>query len=479
MGKKLGLGSAVSTVVGLIVATSCLVSLGSGFGMAGTAFILPLSIAFILNIFVAFSFSELNSIMPNVTGGLSQYTLAAFGNGVSIISTLAAYVVCTMLAASVEAGMFGLVLSTLFGGSATLYSLLLMALLLTINILGVKSYAFLQNLTVILLIGSMATMAVLSFFTLTSMPTIAHVETPSVTGLGNVVGLAAIGFWLFIGVEFILPISGDLKNPKRDVPLSMILGLVVLFILQVFLGVGMTKYVSLSALAGDMPHMVFAESLVGPWGKYWMGGVTILAGVSSLNTIVSSCSYILCGMGQTGMVPKVFAKTNKKNSPFVALLTLSVILIGILLTGISTTKDIQVLILSASCFWLLSYIVSHLDVLVLRRKYPNRERSFKLKLFGIPQIVGSLGSIYMVWNIYPEDGTGTRQKIFTIFGIFLAVLVVYAIAWVKLVMKKPFFAAEDIDLIIEKDRALNENHLTEDELAGKEVAIPGAAAVLE
>ena len=85
----------------------------------------------------------------------------------------------------------------------------------------------------------------------------------------------------------------------------------------------------------------------------------------------------------------------------------------------------------------------------------------------------------MVWNIYPEDGTGTRQKIFTIFGIFLAVLVVYAIAWVKLVMKKPFFAAEDIDLIIEKDRALNENHLTEDELAGKEVAIPGAAAVLE
>ena len=42
MKKKLGLGSGVAICVGLIVATSCLVSLGTGMGSIGRWFIIPL-----------------------------------------------------------------------------------------------------------------------------------------------------------------------------------------------------------------------------------------------------------------------------------------------------------------------------------------------------------------------------------------------------------------------------------------------------
>ena len=66
--KKLGLGSAVSVCVGLIVATSCLLSLGQGMGLAGKNFIIALFVVLILNGFLALSFSELHSMMPKAEG---------------------------------------------------------------------------------------------------------------------------------------------------------------------------------------------------------------------------------------------------------------------------------------------------------------------------------------------------------------------------------------------------------------------------
>ncbi len=76
MKKKLGLGSGVAICVGLIVATSCLVSLGTGMGSIGRWFIIPLFAVMVLNWFIGISFAELNGLMPRVQGGTGQYLLA-------------------------------------------------------------------------------------------------------------------------------------------------------------------------------------------------------------------------------------------------------------------------------------------------------------------------------------------------------------------------------------------------------------------
>ena len=84
--KKLGLPSVISTAVGLIVATSCLMSLGQGAGAIGTGFIVPMILACAINICTAFSLAELNAMMPNLTGGLAQYTLAGMGPFITIVT---------------------------------------------------------------------------------------------------------------------------------------------------------------------------------------------------------------------------------------------------------------------------------------------------------------------------------------------------------------------------------------------------------
>ena len=67
--KKLGLPSVIAVGVGLIVATSCLMSLGQGAGSLGISFIIAMVIACFVNIMTALSLSELNALMPNLTGG--------------------------------------------------------------------------------------------------------------------------------------------------------------------------------------------------------------------------------------------------------------------------------------------------------------------------------------------------------------------------------------------------------------------------
>ena len=74
--KRLGLPSIIATGVGLIVATSCLLSIGQGAAAIGTPFILTMVIACAFNILTALSICELNALMPNLTGGMAQYTLA-------------------------------------------------------------------------------------------------------------------------------------------------------------------------------------------------------------------------------------------------------------------------------------------------------------------------------------------------------------------------------------------------------------------
>ena len=86
--KKLGLGSVVSISVGLVIATSCLVSLGQGAGTIGVVFIGAMIFACLLNMTTVASLSELNALMPNTTGGLAQYTLASMGPFPTLISKI-------------------------------------------------------------------------------------------------------------------------------------------------------------------------------------------------------------------------------------------------------------------------------------------------------------------------------------------------------------------------------------------------------
>lgn len=113
--KKISLFGAVSTGVGMLIATSCFVSSASGSSAVGTPFVIAIVIACIANMLAVLSIAELNAIMPNLTGGIAQYTLAGLGPLLTIVTMVGGYLISNVFAAPAEGAMFANVMTEMMG----------------------------------------------------------------------------------------------------------------------------------------------------------------------------------------------------------------------------------------------------------------------------------------------------------------------------------------------------------------------------
>lgn len=453
--KNLGLRNVIATGVGLIVATSCLLSLGLGASSIGVTFIISMAVAGLLNALLAMSVSELNALMPNLTGGLAQYTLACMGPFVTIIVMVGGYVACNTVISSVECAMFGNTMSQVLPqlnipGSA--YCVVLLVLLIIANLNGVDVFAKVQDVVAYGLIISLMLMGVMGCL---HIGTGEVIEQPAVlaSDFKSVTGLCGVAFFLFIGVEYVVPITDKVKNARVNVPLGMVISLVIIMIMQSLLVIGFKNYTTWEELAASTtPHVLYGAKLLGKFGTIWMAVVSILAVTSSVNTILSSLSYICEGMAKINLLPDIFLKTNKKGAPYVGILLIGGIMILINVTGLSTSESLAFFILTGCVFWMVAYIVTHINVLILRKRLPKAPRTFKAPFTPFLQIVGILGTVWMIWNI--DSDPTVRMSIYKLCGIIFIVLMVYAFIWTKAVIKKPMFKAYPV-----KDVMAMENDL--------------------
>lgn len=457
--RALGLGAAIATACGLVVASTTLVDMGHGFGLAGMGFLVPMLIAMALNMTVAFSFGELSALMPRA-GAINHYTLPAMGPFLGIVAAIAGYVIVNVLAGGVEAAIPGLIISEFFivGIDPRIPSVIMLLVLMVINIRGVELFGWSQ---IILTAGMIGSLIVLGIIGLTGMgsgepaaQSFAQLD-PVVTGMG-LLGLTALAFWLFIGVEFVVPLAEEIRKPRFYIPLSMILALVIIFVAKAIYGSASIRFVPLEVLmTSEMPHLDAGAAILGRTGLIWMSIVTIFATLATMNTLICGVSRILYGMAQEGEVPEPFARLSIWKTPWFGIVFVTIIIMIPLLLATFTIEVIIVYILAAVFSWFVCYIIGFLDVIILRYKYPHAERKFKSPLWIVPQLVGIAGMIYMMLNIYPDPEIS--RQVYRIAFIFLGIAALYAGLWVKFKMKKGLFETVPLEQIAGKGPEDEEN----------------------
>lgn len=437
MNKKIGVFGAVSTGVGMLIATSCFISSASGASAVGTPFVIAIVIACIANTMAVLSIAELNAIMPNLTGGIAQYTLAGLGPLITIVTMVGGYLISNIFAAPAEGAMFANVMTEIVGEGIppAVFSVGITIILIIVNLMGVNMSTLLQEIVASFMVISLIILSVMGAL---GLGTGAEVEQSAVISskVSDILPLTATAFWFFIGAEFIVPLAKDMKNPKKNVPLSMVLSLAIMGIIQIIMVFGFRNYTEWSELgAAASPHVLYAVSMLGKWGRYWMIIVAIFAAVSTQNSIICSVSEICCGMAKMNLLPAFFQKKNKKGAPYFVILILGFLTILIEASGISTGEQVSFLTLTCSLFWMLSYITSHINVIILRRKMKNVPRSFKTPFYPVFQIVGIILQVYMMFNI-STDAT-QRLHIYILCFILFIGLFIYAFFWVKYRLKMP------------------------------------------
>lgn len=452
--KKLGLPSVISTGVGLIVATSCLMSLGQGAGALGTGFIIPMVLACLINICTALCMAELNAVMPNLTGGLAQYTLAGIGPFVTIVTMVGGYIVCQSIAGSVECAMFGNAINTVFhtGIPSSVFCIVLLVILIFANLMGIDMFAKVQNFVAYGLILSLITMGILGIFGLGTGERVTQ-EMNLATSVPESFGLLGLAFFLFIGCEFIIPISKNVKNERRNVPLGMVLSLVLILVMQILVVIGMGHYTKWEDLAvSASPHILYGNSLLGYVGSLWMILVSIFAVISTVNSAISFLSYMCAGMAKIRLMPAFFLKKNKRGAYYVGVLMIGAIMIIVNATGLSTSDSLSFALLLAIVFWMVSYVIADINVLIFRKRLPKAPRTFKVPFGPIIPSIAIVGNVFMIWNI--SDDPTTRNMIFAIDGIIFVVLGIYAVIWCKVKLKKPMFRPMEVSEVMAMENDL-------------------------
>ncbi|TWX63558.1 APC family permease [Colwellia demingiae] len=445
--RVLGLRSLLSVAIGLVVTQGVMVLALQGLGIAGIGFFIAMAIAFILALFAAFSFAELSLMMPRA-GTLSTYTQVAIGQFPAIVATFSGYVVVAMFAVAAELQLIGLILSEIFPNflSPMALGLLILGIFAVLNIVGVDIFAKLQTVLAFTMVVSISVLGAAAILG-TNEPQLTNLDLFSDWNpIGTeVFSLIALAIWLFVGAEFVCPLVEETKNPEKNIPKSMFYGLFTILGVYLLFCIGAFFYLPLDQMASSsLPHLDYAVAVFGDSGLEILAIVAITATCSTVNTTLASVPRMLYGMAQNKQAFPIFKRLDKRfNTPAFAILFMAVI-IGAPMVVLGDKPDtVLILLLAASACWLLAYIISHIDVIVLRNRIPDANRPFKTPFYPLPQILGIIGMGYAAYNVSPSPEM--TQQIFVTAGAVLGLVSIIAALWVKFYMKKNLFEPESIE----------------------------------
>lgn len=403
----LGFAPAYGAAVGLVVSGTAMFSVGNVAGTAGYATFLSAAIALIPMMMAAFAFGELASMLPG-GGMISDYTMPALGRFWAMFALISGYIVLIAADGGTQLVMGGLSTNALFGIPQLAVTLLLFFAVLIINIVNVNFYGKIEAVTTVAMMLLFAGLAIAGNLRLGepfgAVPVNAGLSFWPEGGLKTVLGATGSAIWFFIGFEFACPLAEENKKPFRNIPYALIFGLLTIFVVDSLFAVAAVRYTDLTVLStSSIPQTMAAQAMLGKVGYIIMTLLTILASFTTANSYLASLPRMLYGLARDQLVPSCFAKIHPKyRTPIWGLVFTAAIILAtityITLRGADTSVVTQ-LINTACITWMVSYAIAMIDVLVLRKKYPDFPRLWKAPFAKVTMVIGLLGVVYAIYTL--------------------------------------------------------------------------------
>ena len=434
--RAVGLPTAISTVFGLIVATTVLVSVGQGFA-ASWIFLIALAIAMVTMYMQALSFSELATMIPKA-GSMNEYVRAGLGAFAGSLTALMGYIAIVVFPTAAESLFPAIILTEFLGvaGDPKLWVVIIVGAVAALNVFGVRPFAAVEIFLTFLVALALLAFGIIGVFGLGSGDTVGAALPSAEFEWGTLTALLGLAVFTFVGLEYTCPLAEELENPRRELPLGMFLGLGLIAVPVVLYGIGATRYLPADQL-GDptqLTHMNIAIAMLGDFGKWFMGIVSIAATVATLNALLAGVPRLLYGMAYTQQAPRAFGYLlPSTRAPVVGIAVMAAIPILMNVFDAATSATFIELILAGVLGWATAYILIHITLIVLRMREPNAVRPFRSPLFPIPQLLGIALLIWAAVEIFPDPDM--EANIYRNFLIFLGISVVVAFLYNLFTMK--------------------------------------------
>ncbi len=222
--------------------------------------------------------------------------------------------------------------------------------------------------------------------------------TPFATdGLSGVTSAAGLIFFSYIGLDAVSTAGEEVKNPRRNLPLAILIALVTVTTLYIL--------VSLIAVAAqpagdfDGQEAGLAQILEDITGSTWPGTVIAAGAIISIFSVTLIVIYgqtrILFAMSRDGMIPELFHKVNPRTLTPVP----NTIIVAVVIAILAGMIPINFLAEMTSIGTLVAFLVVSVGVMVLRRTHPELPRGFKVPLYPLTPILSIAGCIWIIQDL--------------------------------------------------------------------------------
>jgi APA family basic amino acid/polyamine antiporter len=326
----------------------------------------------------ALSVSELGAMMPR-SGGYYVFARRAFGPFTGFVVGWTDWLGCcgALAAAAIAAGEYAAMLWPPLAGRQVAVAAAVTVGLSLVQGRGVRWGSAAQNATSALK-GLAFVLLLLAFFAHPRAP------EPAVAELGGwalagalVVALQAV-IYTYDGWYGIIYFGEEVRQPGRDVPRSMIGGVLLVMVLYLLVNLALVRVLPPARLGGEKLAVGAGLTAVfGARGGQLIGALAVVSLVSAINAFALMASRVPLALSRDGLLPGVVARVNAGGTPVVGLLASTVAALLFVLTG-SFEKVIAVM----AFFFVANYSVAFLAVFVLRRREPQAPRPYRA--WGFP-----------------------------------------------------------------------------------------------
>jgi basic amino acid/polyamine antiporter, APA family len=413
----LSLVDAIALIVGLVVGagifrTPSLVAANAG---SATVVLWAWLLGGGVSLIGALCYAELATAYPHA-GGDYHFLRRAFGKNLALLFAWARLMVLQTGSIALLAFVcsdYATQILPLGSGSPTLYAALMVLLLTSLNLLGLRHGQWTQNLLttievggVLLVIGSGLMLATPAAAPPCAMWPAEHASGASPPGswsLMMIFVLLTYGGWNEVAY-----MSAEIVGRRRTLvwalvwSLGMITGLYVLVNWAYLRGLGLAGMAASEAVATTL-----MQHAIGEHGAYVISALIALSALTSANATIITGARTTYAFGRDFPQFAILGRWHTRaNAPTNALLAQGAIVLALVLLGCATRKGFEAMVAyTAPIFWLF-FLLTGVSLLLLRWREPEVLRPFRVPCFPILPVAFCATSAYMLYASLAYTGIG-------------------------------------------------------------------------
>ena len=364
---------------------------GVAFGITGPSVSLAFLVAGICIIPAVLSKAELATAMPK-SGGTYVYIDRAFGPLFGVVSGIGLWLSLLLKSAFSLVGLsaYLYVLVELDSFYTTIVAIVSLLLVLVLNLFGVKKVGNAQLAIVGVSVTSLVVLIALGFNSVSVVPPTEFLSDGTLGFFGGVAFL----YISYAGVTKIAAIAGEISQPEKNLPRTMIISLLLIMAVYVCVSMVLVRFVDGAALSTDIrPIYTAAAEIGGPIAGYIAGVVGVMTLLSMANSGLLASSRFPFAMARDGALPKIFTSISKQYLTPVFSIIVTAVVIALAIIFLDVVKIAKL----ASAFKVLMFVSVNLAVIVFRETNAQWYRpKYKSPLYPFVQVFGILSGLFLL-----------------------------------------------------------------------------------